>query len=56
MKAPFLVALTLLICAAAWAAPPNKNQYILVKNRYLFQQPNASAARRPPFRGRFEAS
>jgi RHS repeat-associated protein len=43
MKAPLLVALTALICANAWATPPNKNQYILVKNRYLFQQPNASA-------------
>jgi len=43
MKGPFLVALTL-ICATAWAAPPQKHQYIVVKNRYLLQQPNASAA------------
>ena len=44
MRAPLLVALTALLCANAWAAPPNKNQYILVRNRHLLQQPNASAA------------
>jgi RHS repeat-associated protein len=32
-----------LFCANAWAAPPNRQQYI-VKLKYLFAQPNASAA------------
>jgi len=43
MKVRLIVALTLLICSSAWAAPPQEHQYI-VKLKYLFQQPNASAA------------
>jgi len=49
MKVRLLIALTLLICSSAWAAPPQEHQYI-VKLKHLFQQPNASAAPRAWFK------
>jgi YD repeat-containing protein len=43
MKVRFLIALLFLSCSIAMAAPPQNQQYI-VKLKYLYQQPNASAA------------